>query len=80
MPLIRTTNLEQPDVFYAELVAAQRGMGDEEAALFQAKLLLVLANHVGELAVLRQALAVAAGAAAPADEALRPNAAPPTGA
>jgi len=59
MPLIRESNLVDPDGFYEELIASQRDLTDEQAELFQAKLLLVLANHVGDRSVLREAIATA---------------------
>jgi hypothetical protein len=52
-------NIADPDGFYQELIDMQRDLDDEAAALFQARLLLVLANHVGDRAVLSQALQVA---------------------
>ena len=53
-------NLPEPDGFYEELMASVRGLKDEEAEQFQARLLLVLANHVGHRDVLREAMRVAA--------------------
>ena len=54
-------NVPDPDGFYEELMASLRGLNDEAAALLQARLLLVLANHVGQRDVLREAMRVAAG-------------------
>lgn len=59
MTLIHEPNVADPDDFYAELIGAIRDLDDERAERFQAKLLLVLANHVGDRAVLREAIAVA---------------------
>ncbi len=59
MALLHEPNIADPDGFYEELIHAQRDLDDDAAALFQAKLLLVLANQVGDRAVLREALAVA---------------------
>ncbi|MBX3618871.1 MAG: DUF2783 domain-containing protein [Rhizobacter sp.] len=61
MPLNLEPNLHDPDGFYEELIACQRGLSDDEAELFQAKLLLVLANHVGDRQVLTEAMRVARG-------------------
>lgn len=66
MALMHDANIADPDGFYEELINAQRDLDDEAAALFQAKLLLVLANHVGDRGVLREALAVARRGLAPA--------------
>jgi hypothetical protein len=62
MPLTMTPNIADPDGFYAELVDAQRDLSDAEAQKMLAKLALVLANHVGDRDVLREAIAVARGA------------------
>lgn len=59
MPLIHEPNIADPDGFYEALIDSQRDLGDADAELFQAKLLLVLANHVGDREVLREAMAVA---------------------
>jgi hypothetical protein len=57
--LIRTPNIVDPDGFYEQLIASQRDLSDEDAALMNAKLILVLANHVGDRQVLAEALALA---------------------
>ena len=58
--LIRDPNLRDPDGFYAALIAAHESLPDEAAAsLLNARLVLILANHVGEPDVLREALALA---------------------
>jgi hypothetical protein len=44
------------DLFYAELLAAQEGLSPEASARLTARLLLILANQVGDLAVLRAAI------------------------
>jgi len=59
MPLIRTPNLADPDGFYEELIDSQRDLSDEQADMVAAKLVLILANHIGDRAVLREALALA---------------------
>jgi len=59
MPLARHPNLPDPDGFYEELINSQRDLGDDEADLLLAKLVLILANHVGDRDVLREALALA---------------------
>lgn len=56
MPLNREPNIPDPDGFYEELIACQRDLDDEQASLFQARLLLVLANHVGDRGVLTEAM------------------------
>lgn len=59
MPLNREPNLADPDGFYEALIDAQRDLDDEQCALMNARLVLVLANHIGERSVLDEALRVA---------------------
>lgn len=63
MPLIRTPNITDPDGFYEELVNAQRELPDEVAQRMLAKLVLLLSNHIGDRAVLSEAIRTAAGQA-----------------
>jgi hypothetical protein len=53
------TNLPAPDEFYERLIATHRGLSDAESALVNAKLVLLLANHIGDPGVLAQAMAAA---------------------
>lgn len=59
MTLKLEPNIHDPDGFYQELIGVQRDLDDEQAAQFNARLLLVLANHVGDRAVLSAAMQVA---------------------
>ena len=59
MPLNRQPNIADPDGFYQELIDSQRGLSDAQAEMLAAKLVLILANHVGDREVLREALALA---------------------
>ena len=52
-------NLPAPDDFYEQLIAAHRDLTDGDSALVNAKLVLLLANHIGDADVLTQALAAA---------------------
>ena len=52
-------NIAAPDDFYQELIELHRDLSDEQSALVNAKLILLLANQVGDLAVLREAMAAA---------------------
>lgn len=47
------------DAFYEVLLAAHAGLSDAESAALDARLILILANQVGDIAVLREALAAA---------------------
>ncbi len=70
MPLQLNPNLAEPgrryerdftpgDDFYQLLIDAHRDLTDEQSALLNAKLILLLANHVGDIALLREALMLA---------------------
>ena len=59
MTLLHEPNIPDPDGFYEELIACVRDLDDARAERFQAKLLLVLANHVGDREVLREAMRTA---------------------
>lgn len=48
-----------PDAAYVALVEARRGLSPEEAAAFDTRLVLILANHIGDLDVLNEAIALA---------------------
>ena len=52
-------NLSAPDDFYERLIATHRGLSDDESALVNAKLVLLLANHIGDPGVLADAMAAA---------------------
>lgn len=47
------------DDFYEMLLDTHRDLSDEQSELVNARLILLLANHIGDLDVLREALAVA---------------------
>ena len=59
MPLNRQPNIADADDFYRELIDSQRGLSDEQAEMLTTKLVLILANHVGDREVLREAIALA---------------------
>lgn len=59
LPLTRTLNLADADSAYAALVEAHRGLSADESAALNARLVLLLANHVGEEALIREAIAAA---------------------
>ena len=58
-------NIAAPDDFYEELIELHRDLTEEQSALVNAKLVLLLANHVGDLAVLREAMRAAREDVAP---------------
>ena len=54
--LVTTPNIDRPDDFYAALLALHEGRGKEESDAVNARLILLLANHIGDMDVLREAL------------------------
>jgi len=52
-------NIANPDGFYAELIAAHDGASKAESDAINARLILLLANHIGNRAVLSEAIALA---------------------
>jgi hypothetical protein len=64
--LITTPNLAGPDDLYEALVRLHEGLTEAESLKVWAKLVLTLANHIGDRTVLEQAIAVARPAGAEA--------------
>ncbi|WP_342069727.1 DUF2783 domain-containing protein [Yoonia algicola] len=52
-------NIAEPDDFYADLIAAHNEKTDDESAAFNARLILILANHIGDREVFQEALSAA---------------------
>jgi hypothetical protein len=59
------SNIAAPDDFYQELIDLHRDLSEEQSALVNAKLILLLANHVGDVEVLRAAMTAARQDVAP---------------
>ncbi len=70
MSLILTPNFNQPgkryfrafspgDDFYEALIETHRDLSDVQSALLNARLVLLLANHIGDIGVLREAMQIA---------------------
>jgi hypothetical protein len=57
--LVTTSQFASPDAAYVALVEARRGLSEPEAAMLDTKLVLLLANHIGDLDVLQEAIEVA---------------------
>ena len=53
------SNFTDPDAAYRLIVEAHRDLSEADSALVQAATLLLLANHIGALGVLQEALAAA---------------------
>lgn len=54
--LTLTPNLDRADDFYAQLIATHDGLSDDESAALNARIILILANHIGDHQVLLSAL------------------------
>jgi Protein of unknown function (DUF2783) len=61
--LVTASQFSNPDAAYVALVEARRGLSDSASAELDAKLVLILANHIGDLDVLAEAIALAKEAA-----------------
>ncbi len=70
MPLITDPHLHEPgrryfqaytpgDDFYEALIATHQGLTDEQSAMLNTRLVLLLSNHIGDIGVLREAMAIA---------------------
>jgi hypothetical protein len=59
MALSTSSNFPKPDDAFRAIVEAHRGLNDEQSADLDVALVLILANHIGDLAVLREAIALA---------------------
>jgi hypothetical protein len=57
--LTTASQFADPDVAYRALLEARRNLSDEQAAELDSRLVLLLANHIGDLDVLREAIALA---------------------
>lgn len=60
MSLILIPNIPDPDGFYQDLTDAQRDLDEASASDMNARLVLILANHIGDRNILAEALALAA--------------------
>ncbi len=54
-----TLNLQDADTFYEQLLDAHNGLSREQSELFNARLILILANQVGDARVLAECLEAA---------------------
>jgi hypothetical protein len=70
MSLITEPNFHEPDKryfrdfspgddFYQLLIDTHRDLSEQQSAMLNAKLILILANHVGDISVLREAMQLA---------------------
>jgi hypothetical protein len=54
--LVTEPNIAAPDDFYEALLAMHRDLTEAQSALVNARLVLLLANHIGDIGVLREAM------------------------
>ena len=59
MALSTNSNFAKPDDAFRAIVEAHRGLSETQSADLDAALVLVLANHIGDLDVLREAIVLA---------------------
>ena len=57
--LLTDSRFADPDGVYTAIIDAHRDLGDAESSEFNARLVLILANHIGDAEVLGEALALA---------------------
>jgi hypothetical protein len=69
MKLDTRSHFRDPDAAYRLIVEAHRGLTEEESHRLDAALILVLANQIGDLSVLEDALSLAREAIAPTKDA-----------
>jgi Protein of unknown function (DUF2783) len=66
--LITSQNLADPDATYAKLLAAHDGLSQAESAALNARLILILINHIGSDDLMTQAITAAQTARGAAPE------------
>ncbi|OYU91095.1 MAG: DNA topoisomerase IV [Bradyrhizobiaceae bacterium PARB1] len=59
MALSTQSNFPNPDAAYRSIVEAHRGLSEARSAALDTALVLILANHIGDIDVLKDALALA---------------------
>jgi hypothetical protein len=59
MKLVRSRNAPAPDDVYDAIIRMHDGLSDAESAQANARLILILANHIGDADVIREAAALA---------------------
>ena len=54
--LITAPNMPNPDDFYEALIDMHRDLDEAQSQAVNARLILLLANHIGDMQVLREAM------------------------
>ncbi|MDU6237686.1 MAG: DUF2783 domain-containing protein [Bradyrhizobium sp.] len=61
MALSTASNFAKPDDAFRAVVEAHRGLSEKDSADLDAALVLILANHIGDITVFREAITLAKG-------------------
>jgi hypothetical protein len=59
MPLVTAPNAAAADDIYEAIIRLHDGLTEEESTAANARLILILANHIGDAEVIREAAALA---------------------
>jgi hypothetical protein len=59
MKLVTESRFANPDAAYERLVDAHRGLDERASRSLDARLVLIFANHIGDLGVLEEAIRLA---------------------
>jgi hypothetical protein len=59
MPLTKQPHVADPDALYAAILEAHADLSETESAALNARLVLLLANHIGNADIVREALTTA---------------------
>jgi hypothetical protein len=62
MNLILTRNAPAADDIYEAIIRMHEGLTDDESARVNARLILILANHIGDASIIKEATIIARGA------------------
>ena len=62
MNLNLSANIKNPDDFYEKLIDMQRDLSEDEVQMANAKLILILANHIGDQQIIDAAIKLARAA------------------
>jgi Protein of unknown function (DUF2783) len=74
--LVTESRFTDPDLAYRTLIEAHRGLSDEDSAALNSCLVLILANHIGDQAILGEAIALAKRSMGRTDEGAPPPTSP----
>jgi len=61
MHLNTAPNFANADLFYQKLIDTHQDRSEEESRMINSRLILLLANHIGDMRVLEEAMRIARG-------------------